>query len=106
MVGSYNWVQPALEYGGRSGNFDYFAVGQYVGNNIGIENPTPTTAPLHDATAQWYALTKLTALVDDNTRLSFIGGGASGSGGGPRRRRRPGRCRRRTGRCGKSRARP
>ena len=77
MVGSYNWVQPSLEYGGRSGNFDYFAVGQYVSNNIGIENPTPSTAPLHDATAQWYALTKLSAVADENTRLSFIAGGAS-----------------------------
>ena len=77
MVGSNNWVQPALEYGGRSGNFDYFAVGQYVSNNIGIENPTSSTAPLHDATAQWYALTKLSALADENTRLSFIAGGAS-----------------------------
>jgi outer membrane receptor protein involved in Fe transport len=77
MVGSNNWVQPALEYGGRSGNFDYFAVGQYVSNNIGIENPTPSTSPLHDSTAQWYALTKLSALADENTRLSFIAGGAS-----------------------------
>lgn len=77
MVGSNNWVQPALEYGGRSGNFDYFAVGQYISNNIGIENPTASTAPLHDATAQWYALTKLSAVTDENTRLSFIAGGAS-----------------------------
>ncbi|WP_439613023.1 TonB-dependent receptor [Reyranella sp.] len=77
MTGSYNWLQPALQYGGRSDKFDYFAVGQYVSNGIGIENPTSSTAPLHDDTAQWYALTKLTALVDDNTRLSFIGGGAS-----------------------------
>ena len=77
MMGSYNWLQPALEYGGRSGNFDYFAVGQYVSNGIGIENPTASTAPLHDDPAQWYALTKLTAVVDENTRLSFIGGGAS-----------------------------
>ena len=77
MTGSYNWLQPALQYGGRSGNFDYFAVGQYVSNGIGIENPTSSSLPLHDDTAQWYALTKLTALVDENTRLSFIGGGAS-----------------------------
>jgi len=77
MVGSNNWVQPALEYGGRSGNFDYFAVGQYVSNNIGIENPTPSTSALHDSTAQWYALTKLSAVADENTRLSFIAGGAS-----------------------------
>ena len=37
MGGSYNWVQPSAQYGGRSGNIDYFAVGQYVGNSIGIE---------------------------------------------------------------------
>ena len=49
MTGSYNWLQPALQYGGRSDKFDYFAVGQYVSNGIGIENPTPSTAPLHDA---------------------------------------------------------
>lgn len=77
MAGSYNWIQPALQYGGRSGAFDYFAVGQYVSNGIGIENPTPSYTPLHDDTAQWYALAKATAIVDDNTRLSFIGGGAS-----------------------------
>lgn len=77
MGGSYNWIQPALQYGGRSGAFDYFAVGQYVSNGIGIENPTSSYTPIHDDTAQWYALTKLTALVDENTRLSFIGGGAS-----------------------------
>lgn len=77
MGGSYNWIQPALQYGGRSGNIDYFAVGQYVSNGIGIDNPTASYTPLHDDTAQWYALTKVTGIVDENTRLSFIGGGAS-----------------------------
>ena len=77
MGGSYNWVQPSAQYGGRSGNIDYFAVGQYVSNSIGIENPTPTWTPIHDDTAQWYALAKVTGIVDENTRLSFIGGGAS-----------------------------
>lgn len=77
MGGSWNWIQPSLEYGGRSGAFDYFAVGQYVSNGIGIENPTSSYTPIHDDTAQWYALAKATAIVDDSTRLSFIGGGAS-----------------------------
>lgn len=77
MGGSYNWVQPSAQYGGRSGNIDYFAVGQYVSNGIGIENPTPTWAPIHDDTAQWYALAKVAGIVDENTRLSFIGGGAN-----------------------------
>ena len=77
MGGSYNWIQPALEYGGRSGAIDYFAVGQYVSNSNGINNPTSSYTPLHDDTAQWYALAKVTGIVDDSTRLSFIGGGAS-----------------------------
>src|SRR5215216_7335917 len=77
MGGSYNWVQPSAQYGGRSGNIDYFAVGQYVSNSIGIENPTPTWSPIHDDTAQWYGLAKVTGIVDENTRVSFIGGGAS-----------------------------
>jgi outer membrane receptor protein involved in Fe transport len=77
MAGSYNWIQPALQYGGRSGAIDYFAVGQYASNGIGIENPTSSRAPLHDDTAQWYALAKVTGIVDESTRLSFIGGGAS-----------------------------
>lgn len=77
MGGSYNWIQPALQYGGRTGAIDYFAVGQYVSNGIGVENPTSSYTPLHDDTAQWYALTKITGIVDENTRLSFIAGGAS-----------------------------
>jgi outer membrane receptor protein involved in Fe transport len=77
MGGSYNWIQPALQYGGRSGAVDYFAVGQYVSNGIGVENPTSSYTPLHDDTAQWYALAKITGIVDENTRLSFIAGGAS-----------------------------
>lgn len=77
MGGSYNWVQPAAEYGGRSGAIDYFATGQYVSNGIGIENPFSAWTPIHDQTSQWYALTKVTGIVDENTRLSFIGGGVN-----------------------------
>ena len=38
--------------------------------------PRPST-PLHDDTDQWYGLAKITGIVDENTRLAFIGGGAS-----------------------------
>lgn len=77
MGGSYNWVQPSGEYGGRSGNIDYYAAGQYMSNGIGIENPTPSYWPIHDQTSQWYALGKVTGIVDENTRLSFIAGGVN-----------------------------
>jgi outer membrane receptor protein involved in Fe transport len=76
-AGSYNWRQPSLSYGGSSGKFDYFATGQFQHTGIGIENPAPTAYPIHDDTDQWHALAKITGIVDDSTRLSFIAGGSN-----------------------------
>jgi outer membrane receptor protein involved in Fe transport len=75
--GSRNYSQPAFSYGGRTGAIDYFAAGQYIHNGLGIENPTSSFSPIHDDTDQWYGLAKITGIVDDNTRLSLIAGGAS-----------------------------
>jgi outer membrane receptor protein involved in Fe transport len=75
--GSRDYVQPAFSYGGRTGKIDYFAAGQFIHNGLGVENPTPSMTPLHDDTDQWYGLAKVTGIVDENTRLSFIAGGAS-----------------------------
>ena len=75
--GSRNYSQPAFSYGGRTGAIDYFAAGQYIHNGLGIENPTSSFAPIHDDTDQWYGLAKITGIVDENTRLAFIAGGAS-----------------------------
>jgi outer membrane receptor protein involved in Fe transport len=75
--GSRNYSQPAFSYGGRTGAIDYFAAGQYIHNGLGIENPTSSFSPIHDDTDQWYGLAKITGIVDENTRLSLIAGGAS-----------------------------
>ncbi len=75
--GSRDYSQPAFSYGGRTGAIDYFAAGQYIHNGLGIENPTSSFSPIHDDTDQWYGLAKITSIVDENTRLAFIGGGAS-----------------------------
>ncbi|MBS0518308.1 MAG: TonB-dependent receptor [Proteobacteria bacterium] len=76
-LGSYNWQQPSASYGGASGKYDYFVTGQFLHNAIGIENPTSSSWPIHDATDQWHALGKLSAIVDEDTRLSFIFGGSN-----------------------------
>ena len=70
-------LEAVFSYGGRTGAIDYFAAGQYIHNGLGIENPTSSFAPIHDDTDQWYGLAKITGIVDENTRLSFIAGGAS-----------------------------
>ncbi len=75
-AGSRDYKQSALTYGGRSGIFDYFVTGQFLHSGVGIENPTSSSSPIHDDTDQWHALGKVTAIIDENTRLSFIGGGA------------------------------
>ena len=78
MGGSYNWVQPSA------------AVWRPQRQRSTTSPPASTSAtasasrirrsawtPIHDDTAQWYGLAKVTGIVDENTRLSFIAGGAS-----------------------------
>jgi outer membrane receptor protein involved in Fe transport len=74
--GTRNHLQPSFTYGGRSGAIDYFATGQFLHSGVGIENPTPSDMPLNDATDQWHALGKVTGIIDEQTRLSFIAGGS------------------------------
>lgn len=76
-TGSRNHLQPSLSYGGQSGKLDYFITGEFLHNGVGIENPTSSDTPIHDDTDQWHALGKITDIVDENTRISFIGGGAN-----------------------------
>lgn len=73
-VGSRDYQQPSFTYGGQSGAIDYFATGLFLHNSIGIENPTASFNPIHDDTDQWHALGKVTGIVDENTRVSFIAG--------------------------------
>ncbi|TMJ28604.1 MAG: TonB-dependent receptor, partial [Alphaproteobacteria bacterium] len=73
-AGTRDWLQPSFNYGGRSGPIDYFVTGQFKHNSIGIENPTASYTPLHDDTDQWHGLAKVTGIIDEQTRVSFIGG--------------------------------
>jgi outer membrane receptor protein involved in Fe transport len=77
VAGSREYAQPSFSYGGRFGAIDYFLTGDYLHNAIGIENPTSSDWPVHDRTDQWHGLAKVTGIVDENTRLSFIAGGAN-----------------------------
>jgi len=76
-LGTRDWRQPSLTYGGRSGAIDYFATGEFLHNAIGIENPTPSDWPIHDDTDQWHGLAKVTGIIDEQTRVSFIAGGSN-----------------------------
>src|SRR4029078_5201817 len=51
--GSFDTIRPSFEYGGVSGNLNYYVTGSYLHDGIGIENPTGTANPIHDNTDQY-----------------------------------------------------
>lgn len=77
--GSWNWLQPSIEYGGHSGPVDYFVVAEGLHNDRGIENPTASFNALHDTTNQFHGLAYLSDVIDPETRISLILGGFDGS---------------------------
>ena len=71
--GRYDSVSPSLELGGSQGGLNYFVDGSYNHNNIGIENPTSSWDPIHDITDQYKAFAYLSYVLDDTSRISFMG---------------------------------
>ena len=71
--GSYGTVRPSFELGGSTGNLSYFTDGSYDHNAIGIENPTPSSTPVHDETSQYKEFTYLSYILDRTSRLTFMG---------------------------------
>ncbi|MBV9862793.1 MAG: TonB-dependent receptor [Alphaproteobacteria bacterium] len=70
--GSQGTLQPSAEWGGRVGQLDYYVTGEYLTDGIGVENPTSSFAPLHDATEQGRGFAYLSGIIDPTTRLSAI----------------------------------
>ena len=71
--GSHDTIRPSFEYGGSSGKLNYFVDGSYEHNSLGIENPTASHSAIHDQTDQFKAFTYLSYLLDDTSRVSFMG---------------------------------
>lgn len=76
--GSWNWVQPSFEYGGRSGPVDWFVTGDYLHNDRGIENPAASFSAIHDTTNQFHGLAYVSGIIDPTTRISMILGAFDG----------------------------
>src|SRR5882724_748147 len=71
--GSYDTIRPSFEYGGADGKFNYFFNGSYDHNALGIENPISSHKTFHDITDQGKFFTYLSYVIDDTSRVSFIG---------------------------------
>jgi len=72
--GSYNTVQPSVEYGGTAGGYNYYVASDYLQNSRGIEPPTPNYNAIHDNTEQTHAFLYLDKPVDASTRISLLAG--------------------------------
>jgi hypothetical protein len=76
--GSYNTVRANVSYGGVSNNIDYFFQGSYDRNDIGIENPTSSSYPLHDHTDQYKGFVYLCDHLDKSSQLTLMLNGSYG----------------------------
>ncbi len=71
--GSHDTVRPSFEYGGTSGKWNYFTDASFEHNALGIENPTASHSAIHDVTDQFKMFSYLSYLIDDTSRVSFMG---------------------------------
>ena len=76
--GSFGWVSPSFEYGGRAGNTEYFVTGLGLTNNLGIQNPTDSHSAIHDRTYQANFFSYTSTVLDAQTRLATIFGNFTG----------------------------
>jgi outer membrane receptor protein involved in Fe transport len=73
-VGSNTTITPFFEYGGVTGNTEYFATGRYFQNNLGLENPTGSINAIHDSTALERFFSYTSTLLDPTSRVVTIAG--------------------------------
>jgi len=77
--GSHGTITPSFEYGGTSGQTQYFFTGQYSQSNLGIENPTPAYNAIHDHDALGKFFGYVSTILEDGSRLSYLTGSAVGN---------------------------
>ncbi|HZT04757.1 MAG TPA: TonB-dependent receptor [Steroidobacteraceae bacterium] len=70
--GSHGEIQPSIYDGGTVGRLTYFATGDYLRSDLGIESPDSSPTPLHDTTKQYHGFGYFDYLIDSDTRVSLI----------------------------------
>jgi outer membrane receptor protein involved in Fe transport len=70
--GSHETINPSFQFGGAQGKFNYFVVGSYNQNTLGIENPTNSHHAIHDDTRQYKGFADLSYVIDDSSRISLL----------------------------------
>lgn len=71
--------QPSVEYGGCEGKWDYYATGQYLRNERGVQPPTPGPQAIHDLMRQGHGFGYLSYVLNPATRVTLMGGVSVGN---------------------------
>jgi len=71
--GTFDTLKTSFASSGTAGPSGYFIDGSYDHNGIGIENPTASASPIHDATDQFKTFAYLSHILDATSRISFMG---------------------------------
>jgi outer membrane receptor protein involved in Fe transport len=77
--GTRQTFQPSLEYGGQVGQTQYFLTGRFFESNIGLENPTPNWAAIHDHTTQERGFAYVSTILDPYSRFTLMAGASYGA---------------------------
>ena len=77
--GSNSTIGTNLQYGGVSGNTQYFFTGRWLQNDLGIENPDPSSHAIHDQTDQEKFFSYVSTVLPNNARWTMITGASVGS---------------------------
>ena len=72
--GSHGTIEPSGEYGGSTGNTNYFVSADYKRDNLGVDSVDGSSNPLHDHTDQFTGFAYVDRILDADNRISFLGG--------------------------------
>ena len=72
--GSFGTLNPNASLWGSNDRWSWFITGNYLENDVGIENPTSSRKPIHDRTNQVKGFGDISYLINDDMRLSFMFG--------------------------------
>jgi outer membrane receptor protein involved in Fe transport len=70
--GSHGTFEPSFDYGGNSGNLNYFVSADLLRNDLGIESPDGSSNPIHDHSSQYHGFGYFEDILDAGNRLSLI----------------------------------
>ena len=72
--GSHGTITPTIDYGGISGQTQFYFTSRGLWNSQGLENPASSINAIHDQSQQGRAFGYTSTLLDPDTRLSTIAG--------------------------------